>query len=80
MNDLRIALRQFLKNPGFTSVADVTLALGIGANTAVFSLINWALLLPLPFKDPERLVWVRAIVPGRVQGRVLRIGEGVHPF
>ncbi len=63
MNDLRFAFRQLLRNPGFTAVAVVTLALGIGANTAVFSVINRVLLLPLPFKDPDRLVWVRAQDP-----------------
>lgn len=59
MNDLRFAFRQLLRNPGFTAVAVLTLALGIGANTAVFSLINRVLLLPLPVKDPGQLVWVR---------------------
>jgi hypothetical protein len=58
MNDLKFAFRQLLKNPGFTAVAVLTLALGIGGSTAVFSLINTAVLRPLPFRDPERLVLV----------------------
>src|SRR5206468_9638660 len=56
MNDLKFAFRQLLKNPGFTAVAVLTLALGIGANTAVFSVINATLLRPFPYENPELLI------------------------
>src|SRR3981081_4379166 len=56
MTDLRFAFRQLLKSPGFTLVAVITLALGIGLNTAIFSLINELFLRGLPFKEPARVV------------------------
>src|SRR5258708_2321868 len=56
MNDLKFALRQLRKSPGFTSIAVITLALAIGANTAIFSLINDLFLRGLPFKEPSRVV------------------------
>src|SRR5216110_1740368 len=56
MNYLRLAVRQLIKNPAFSAVAIITLALGIGANTAIFSIVNAVLLRPLPYPDAARIM------------------------
>ena len=67
--DLRYALRQFRKSPGFTAVAIVSLAVGIGANTAIFSLINALMLKSLPVREPEKLLsFGKATDGGEVDG------------
>jgi putative ABC transport system permease protein len=63
LQDVRYAFRQFRKSPGFTAVAVLTVLLGISANTIVFSVIESVLLRPLPFRAPNRLVWLNGKIP-----------------
>ena len=64
LRDLRFTLRQLARRPGFASVAVLTLALGIGANVAIYSVLDAVLLEPLPYPEPERLVQVHSAFPG----------------
>ena len=65
LRDLRLGLRQLRRRPGFVAASVVTLALGIGANTAMFSVIYGVLLKPLPFPDADRIVSIWGTIPAR---------------
>jgi hypothetical protein len=77
--DLRFGVRMLVKSPGFAAITIATLALGIGANMAIFSVVNAVLLRPLPFAHSERLVSTFESLPG-FEGTLPRNAPSFHAF
>src|SRR5882757_8257715 len=76
VRDLRYSLRTMRRDAAFCAVAVLILGLGIGANTAIFSVVNTVLFRPLPFRDPSRLVWISNVLPGAgLSGETSRVSN-----